>query len=94
MLEKKIEAAVCAYARERGLLTYKFTSPQRSAVPDRLWITPTGTVVFCEFKQEGKKPTPAQEREHARLKGHCVMVFVVDSVAQGRFVVDLLMGEP
>lgn len=91
MLEKQIEAAVCDYAKERGLLVYKFTSPARSAVPDRLFILPTGKMFFCEFKREGQKPTPAQDREHHRLRGHKVNVFVVDSVADGKSMVDLMV---
>lgn len=83
MLEKQIEGLVCDYAKVRGLLTYKFTSPSRAAVPDRMLVTPAGRVFFIEFKASGKKPTPAQEREHARLCGHNVRVYVVDNVQDG-----------
>lgn len=83
MLEKDIEKKVCDYAKEKGLLVYKFTSPARAAVPDRLFITPGGVVFFIEFKAPGKKPTPAQSREHERLRGHDVAVFVVDDVEDG-----------
>lgn len=90
MLEKQIERAVCDYARECGMLVYKFTSPERAAVPDRLLINAQGVAFFIEFKAEGKKPTPAQTREHERLRGHKVMVFVVDSKTSGRMVVDMM----
>lgn len=92
MLEKQIEQKVCDYAKERGCLVYKFTSPNRAAVPDRLFVLPNGRIYFIEFKASGKKPTPAQEREHLRLKGHNVQVFVVDSIDGGRLVVDMMMG--
>ena len=36
MLEKDIEARVCEYARAKGVLAYKFTSPARAAVPERV----------------------------------------------------------
>ena len=88
MLEAAIEKVVCDYAKVRGFLSYKFTSPSRAAVPDRMFVTPAGRVFFIEFKREGAKPTPAQEREHARLRGHNVQVFVVDSVSEGYAVVD------
>ena len=88
MLEKQIEEKVCSYAKEKGLLVYKFTSPARSAVPDRLFITPAGKVFFIEFKREGGKTTPAQEREHLRLKGHNISVYVVDNIDQGKFVIN------
>ena len=89
-LEKQIERSVCDYAHEAGLLVYKFTSPARAAVPDRMFVTPKGTVFFVEFKREGQKPTPQQTREHDRLRGHGVMVFVVDSVKAGRLIVDMM----
>lgn len=93
MLEKQIEAKVCDYAKERGVLVYKFTSPNRMAVPDRLFIRPDGRMWFCEFKREGQKPTPAQEREHHRLRQYKVPVFVIDNVDEGKVMVDtMLMG--
>lgn len=91
-LEKDIEAKVCQYARDKGLLVYKFTSPARSAVPDRLFIRRDGLVFFIEFKRAGKTATPAQLREHQRLVGHCVPVYVVDSVIGGRLVIDVQTG--
>ena len=88
MLEKQIEAKVCDYAKERGLLVYKFTSPNRMAVPDRMFVRPDGKIFFIEFKREGQKPTPAQYREHERLRGHNVLVFVVNNVLSGMLVID------
>jgi hypothetical protein len=90
MLEKQIEASVCKYARDKGMLAYKFNSPARAAVPDRLFISPVGRVFFCEFKREGQKPTPAQEREHAALRGQCCTVFVVDNILDGKVMIDLM----
>jgi hypothetical protein len=91
MIEKQIEAKVCDYARERGLLVYKFTSPARAAVPDRLFVLPNGRMFFCEFKREGQKPTPAQEREHHRLRQHKVSVWVIDNVIDGKEMVDFMV---
>lgn len=91
MLEKQIEEKVCDYAKSRGCLVYKFTSPNRAAVPDRLFITSSGKVWFCEFKQQGKKPTAPQEREHHRLRGHKVSVFVIDNVDDGKAMVDIMV---
>ena len=91
MLEKQIEAKVCEYAKTKNILVYKFTSPARAAVPDRLFVTPDGRMFFCEFKREGLKPTPAQEREHTKLRQHKVNVFVVDNVEQGKSMIDLMV---
>ena len=91
MLEKQIESSVCDYARAKGVLAYKFTSPARAAVPDRLFIAPDGRVWFCEFKRQGAKPTPAQEREHTRLRQQHVNVFVIDNVNEGKLMIDVMM---
>ena len=91
MLEKDIEAKVCDYAKTKNVLVYKFTSPNRMAVPDRLFIRPDGKVWFCEFKREGQKPTPAQEREHHRLRQHKVSVFVIDNVEEGKTMIDTMV---
>ena len=88
MLEKKIEAAVKEYARSRGWLAYKFTSTAHIGVPDGLFISPTGRVIMIEFKQTGKKPTPMQQREIDRINQHHILAMVVDSVDQGREVID------
>lgn len=90
MLEKDIEKKVCDYAREKGFLAYKFTSPQRAAVPDRLFIR-NGMVFFIEFKRGGQKPTPAQHREHMRLTEQGMRVYVIDNVDDGKALVDLCL---
>jgi len=91
MLEKQIEAKVCEYAKAKGLLAYKFTSPARAAVPDRMFITQDGRVFFCEFKAAGKKPTEAQTREHQRLRQSKVNVFVIDSIPEGKVMIDVMV---
>lgn len=86
-LEKDIEKAVCAYARSLNVLVYKFTSPNRMSVPDRLFITPDGRVFFIEFKRAGCKPTLAQAVEHEKLRKQKVVVYVVDNVESGKNLV-------
>ena len=82
-LEKTVEKKVCAYARSQGVLVYKFTSPQHGAVPDDLFILPNGNIFFIEFKRQGFKATIPQQREHAKLQGHNVAVYVVDNIDIG-----------
>ena len=91
MLEKHIEAKVCNYAKLRDVLVYKFTSPARAAVPDRLFIAPGGRIWFCEFKRPGEKPTPAQAREHQRLRDQGAIVFVIDDADSGKIMVDMMV---
>ena len=90
VLEKQIEAKVCDYAKERGMAVYKFTSPNRMAVPDRMFIY-NGRVFFIEFKRGGQKPTDAQEREHDRLRQQKINVFVIDDVEKGKWVIDTML---
>lgn len=89
MLEKQIELAVCEYAKTKRFLAYKFTSPARAAVPDRLMVTPKGECFFIEFKRKGAKATPAQEREHARLRDQGCQVWVIDDVQKGKSIIDM-----
>lgn len=89
MLEKDIERKVCEYAKQKGMLVYKFSSPNHAAVPDRMFIS-RGIVFFVEFKREGAKPTPAQIREHARMTENGAMVYVIDNVNDGRYLIDLI----
>lgn len=94
MLEKQIEAKVCEYARGKGLLAYKFTSPARAAVPDRMFVLKSGRIFFCEFKRPGEKPTAPQAREHQKLRDHGVTVFVIDGIPEGKNMIDIMtMGE-
>ena len=91
MLEKQIEAKVCDYAKSKNVLAYKFTSPARAAVPDRMFVAPDGRVWFCEFKRAGQKPTAAQEREHSKLRAQKVNVFVIDNVSEGKTMIDVMV---
>lgn len=88
MLEKQIEKAVKDYARSKGWLAYKFTSPGHVGVPDGLFISPSGRVIFMEFKQTGKLATPMQQRELFKINSHHVLAVVVDSVEQGKGLID------
>jgi hypothetical protein len=70
-LVKKVKAA--------GGTAYKFTSPGRKAVPDRLVLLPGGRVVFVECKAPGELPRADQMREHNRLRALGFKVVVLDS---------------
>ena len=81
MLEREIESKARAKAIEAGGLCYKFTSPSRRSVPDRLFIR-DGRVVFIEFKRPGGKLTSGQEREIERLRRAGAEVHVCYSVEE------------
>ena len=90
MLERDVEKKVCDYAKDKGFLVYKFTSPARAAVPDRIFINKQGYVFFVEFKRPGAKPTEAQNREHERLRKQNILVAVIDDVQVGKNLLDAL----
>lgn len=81
--ESHIEAAVNRYARDRGWLAFKWTSPSQRGVPDMIYFK-EGECLMIEFKAPGKKPTLYQEAIHRRLKAHGFHVYVVSDIDQGK----------
>jgi len=91
MLEKDLEKKVVAYAKSKGCLCYKFTSPAHRAVPDRIIVTPEGVVGFLELKRPGNRPTPLQERELSILaRQGCVVNWCDDLTSAQDFINSLL----
>ena len=87
----EIERAVCAYAREQyDFETYKFTSPARRHVVDRIWVTPRGRVVWVEFKAPGERPRGGQDRERVRLRRRGQLVYVIDDTDAGKALADIV----
>ncbi|WP_257834991.1 hypothetical protein [Burkholderia glumae] len=80
MLEKTVEAYLVERVRALGGEPYKFTSPARASVPDRIVVLPPGRVYFIEVKRPGGKLTRGQEREHERLRRLGADVRVLDSI--------------
>ena len=88
MREATLEKALCDYARKKGYLVYKFVSPQHRGVPDRIYISPSGQVVFIEVKGPGKKPTELQYREIKKLLAQGVAAYWCDSLATGMILLE------
>ena len=88
MRESQIEGAACTYAKSKGWLAYKFTSPGRSGVPDRIMISDTGQMLMIEFKTPTGKLSPLQVNEHRLLRLHGVSVYTVCSVEQAKQIID------
>lgn len=70
--EKTTEQYLRDCVERLGGEAYKFVSPNRRFVLDRLCVLPYGLVWFVEVKSEGHIPSPGQFREIERLieKGH------------------------
>ena len=76
MRESQLEQKLVSHITKLGGIAYKFSSPNRRSVPDRLCVMPNGRAFFVELKSEGKAPTPLQQHEHETLRalGHTVLV--------------------
>lgn len=91
-LESEVEGPVKDYAKSKRFWVRKFKSQNNRSVPDDVFSTPLGTVIFfIEFKRPGKVPTPAQEDEHRLMRAHNIKVFVVDNVPAGKAVIDEML---
>ena len=80
MLEKTVEAYLVERVRALGGTAYKFTSPARASVPDRIVVLPPGRIFFIEVKRPGGKLTRGQERGHEHLRRLGADVRVLDSI--------------
>lgn len=87
--EAVVEKAHMDRVKADGGISFKFVSPSRRSVPDRLDLRPVPHAVrelvakyvrFTECKRPGEVATPAQEREHNRLRALGYQVDVVDEV--------------
>lgn len=90
MLEKELEAKIVRYAKARGCLVYKFSSPSHSGVCDRIIIAPGGRVMFMELKAPGQVPTPLQYKFLVDVTKQGATGVWADNEALGRFLIDLL----
>jgi hypothetical protein len=66
-LERTLERKIGKWCKDNGYLYYKFTSPAKRNVPDRLVVAPGGKVGFLELKRKGNKPTDGQAAEIFKL---------------------------
>lgn len=78
MRESDIERELVRAVQAAGGIAYKFTSPSRRSVPDRIVLLPGCPAQFVELKAPGAKPTRAQKREHARIAAAGGTVWVID----------------
>ncbi|WP_334029022.1 hypothetical protein [Burkholderia orbicola] len=79
MLEKTVETYLVDRVRAAGGDAYKFSSPARVSVPDRIVIFPPARIYFVELKRPGGVVTKGQLREHERLRALGCDVRVIDS---------------
>lgn len=91
MTEAALEHRVVAFCNAHGLLCYKFSSPGRRGVPDRMILGPGQRVMFLELKAPGKKPTKLQLHEIAKLQANGFPAEWVDSLFEALELIHKVM---
>ena len=81
MRERDVETYLVARVREMGGEVRKARWIGRNGAPDRRVMLPDRAPVWVELKAPGKRPTPQQLREHARMRCLGEVVLVIDSLA-------------
>lgn len=74
--ERDVERYLIKECEKRGWLCWKFVSPGRRGVPDRIVIRP-GAVAFVEVKRKGGRVSPLQLRRIDELTRRGVAARVV-----------------
>ena len=92
MLEKTIERRFVTALRERGASAWKFVSPGRQGVPDRIVLMPGGKVAFVELKTETGKLSPVQKVVQEQLRALGFDVYTVYGAHQAMELAHTLMG--
>lgn len=85
--ESHIEKRVCEYAEEKGWLTFKWSSPGRCGVPDRLFFR-NKVLVIIEAKRKGEKARLRQRLTHSRLKKQGFDVHIINTIGAGKKLFD------
>ena len=78
--EHKVDLHLGKQLKDLGCLYYKWVSPGRAGVPDRIIITPKGRVIFAELKTDLGRLSPAQRYQIKMLSGCGVDVRVVQGI--------------
>lgn len=85
--EKSIETKICKYAKSKGCLVYKFTSPNQAGVPDRMFLF-EGKTLFIEVKRKGGKVSMLQNFHIEKLRGQGFNAVVAYNAEQGKQYLD------
>ncbi len=87
MREASIEQGLRIRLQKLGCLFYKWVSPGNNGVPDRIVITPDGSVIFVELKTSRGHLSPDQRVQIRRLsKNHARVVVIYGKQDADNFV--------
>lgn len=88
MRESTIERYLCKRVKEAGGQCYKFVSPGRRNVPDRMVVLPGRRPIFVELKAPGGELRPGQRREHERMRALGLQVRVISLKGEVEMLLD------
>lgn len=93
MRESQIEKYLCRCVQAAGGYCWKWTSPGRRGVPDRIVLMPGGVVAFVELKATGQTERPDQRRVQGLLRGlGCTVFSSVQTTEQVDALVQWCLG--
>lgn len=88
--EKQVEQFLKLRIEQEGGMCYKFMSPGRRNVPDRICVMPGGVTVWVECKGEDGRLRKGQLREIQRLRKLGHEAFAVSSRQEVRALLEYL----
>ena len=75
-------------------MAWKFVSPGKRGVPDRIILFPGGRLWFVELKAPGENPGPLQVKRHRQLERLGFRVRCLDSTESIKaFMGEVMRGE-
>lgn len=83
MAERDVEARLVKGVRKLGGSCFKWVSPGRVGVPDRIVLLPCGVVAFVEVKDDGGETSAVQQitlREIRNLGHNVYVLYGADDV--------------
>jgi hypothetical protein len=87
--ETTVEDRVNEYAKGCGVWQRKFKTANNRGLPDRIYITPSGTVFFIEFKRRGKSARVQQKLVIDEMRDdYKANVFVTDQLDEAKRIID------
>lgn len=84
--EDKVEDHGRKLCKDLGGRAYKFVSPAKRSVPDRLIDLPGSPLFFIEYKRWNAGPSEGQEREITHLLERGKVVYVIDNIHEAEQV--------
>ena len=82
MKESQLEKRLRVKVEKLGGLCFKWVSPGKRGVPDRICILPKGRTVYVEMKAPGGKLSPLQHKRIQELEKRGHEVYVLASKQQ------------